>query len=149
MARLLILLGLAAVVASVVTIFRQGRGRWVGCCVLTVAVAVGVLAYAFVPTRDGLTFAKAVGFLGGQIAAAAVSLIPSMAWLLVSRVHPQNTLGGRIYAVVYSVLIGLCFIPGGLLAAACYFPARAREVLGRLADALPGKSNRNTTASDN
>ncbi len=149
MARILILLGLAAALMGVVLAIRRGRWQWVGCCVLTAVVAAGVLVYSLLPTRDGLTLAKFVGFVGGPILAAAVSLIPGTCWFLVSRVYPQNTRVGRIYAVIYSVLMGMCFIPAGLVSAACYFPANARKVLGRLADSLPGNGDGNTKTSDN
>jgi hypothetical protein len=134
------LIGLfVAVIAWCVFLYRRGGWQWASCFVLTATVVGGVAWYALIPVNNGLSMAKILNVMGGSISAAAVAGVPAVAWFVVSLVHPRGTRGGHIYAVVYSMLIGLCFIPAGLVAAACYFPAVARKVLGRVADALPGR----------
>jgi hypothetical protein len=122
-------------------IYLYRRGGWgtVLSFVLTAVVICGVVGYAIVPADKGLPAKRLVGLIGGPFAAASVSGIPAAAWFLVSLKHRRGTLAGHVYAVVYAVAVGLCFLPAGLLAAACYFPAVARTVLGRIADALPGR----------
>jgi hypothetical protein len=141
MIRLVVLVLLVALAAWCVFLYRQGGWRAVGCCVLTAAVGCGVAWYALMPAAQGLSMAKLVGLMGGPLSAAAVSAIPAVAWFTVSLANPRGTRGGHVYAVLYAVLIGLCFIPAGVVAAACYFPAVARKVLWRIADALPGRAD--------
>jgi hypothetical protein len=139
--RVLILVAIVGLAVSCMSLYKHGGWRWVGSFVLTVAVGMGVAFYAILPSSQGFAVAKVVGLMGGPLLSGAVSLIPASCWFVVSLVHPRGTLGGHVYAVVYAVLVGLCFVPAGLVAAACYFPANARKVLGRLADALPGRSD--------
>jgi hypothetical protein len=141
MMRIIMLGVMAAIVAWCVFLYRLGGWRWVGCFLLTAAIGGVVSWYAFLPSDGGVSAAKIVRLLGGPILAGAIAGIPAVSWFVVSLVHPRGTRGGHVYAVVYSVLMGLCFIPAGMLAAAIYFPTTARKVLGRVADALPGRTS--------
>ena len=105
------------------------------------AVSIAITWYVLIPVDNGVSMAKLVSLMGGPLAAGVVSGIPAISWFVVSLVHPRGTLGGHVYAVVYSLLVGLCFVPAGIIAAACYFPVVARKVLSRLADALPGRAD--------
>jgi len=130
----------AAAIAWCAYLYRQGGWRWISCFVLTSAVSVAIVWYALIPIDNGVSMAKIVGLMGGPLTACVVSGIPAISWFVVSLVHARGTLGGHVYAVVYALLMGLCFVPAGIIAAACYFPAVARKVLARLADVLPGRT---------
>lgn len=140
MIRIALLGLLAAVIAWCVYLYRRGGWRWVSCFGLTAAVCGGVAWYSLVPVDKGVSMAKIVGLMGGPLA-GVVSGIPAIGWFVVSLVHPRGTRGGHVYAVVYALLMGLCFVPAGIIAAACYFPSVARKVLARVADALPGRAD--------
>jgi hypothetical protein len=138
----IILLGLlVAICVWCVFLYRRGGWRSVGCFVLTATVVGGVAWYALIPVDKGVSMVKIVSLMGGPLTAGVVSGIPALSWFVVSLVHPRGTRGGHVYAVVYALLMGLCFVPAGIIAAACYFPAVARKVLARVADALPGRAD--------
>jgi hypothetical protein len=81
--------------------------------------------------------------LWGPIPANAAAGDPPGAWSLDSLVHlamaPRRP---RVRSGARCLNRPECF-PAGVVAAACYFPAVARKVLWRIADALPGRADGN------
>lgn len=135
--RLLVAFCLIGYLAGCFFLYRSGGWRWAGAFVLTTFIIVAVTLYSFAPMDQRITLAAFVRLFGGPLLSGVISGIPALGWFVVSWVHRRGTFGGSIYAVIYSLLIGLCFIPSGLVSAACYFPAVARKVLTKVSDVLP------------
>jgi hypothetical protein len=64
-------------------------------------------------------------------------LIIGFFWFLVGKVHNRSTTTGLIYAGIYVLLLGLCNLFVGILAAIIYFKNQFLVILKRLKKYIP------------